>query len=93
VSEVQFGHKLASIFHDFVKNPISTIKKLLWEERADISHVPAIQWGQQNEAKAINAFQAEHGEVKKVGLFVSRAVPFLGASPDGLWKGCVIEVK
>jgi hypothetical protein len=75
----------ASIFYDFVKRPVTTTRKMLWECKTDLSRVLAVQWGVANEAKAIQAFENDHGTVKKVGLFVSKAIPFLGASPDGFW--------
>jgi hypothetical protein len=87
----EIWHKLralritASIFYDFVKRPVSTTRKMLYEGKTDLSRVLAVQWGVANEAKAIQAFENDHGTVKKVGLFVSKAIPFLGASPDGFW--------
>jgi hypothetical protein len=83
----------ASVFYDFVKNPVTMTRKMLWEERPDLSQIPAIKWGLENEARAISDFEHDHGKVDKVGLFVSKTIPFLGASPDGLWNGCVVEVK
>jgi hypothetical protein len=83
----------ASILHDFVKYPMSLTRRMLWEPYPDLSRVVAIQWGVKHEEDAIKAFAAVHGQVSKVGLFVSKIFPFIGASPDGFWKGCVIEVK
>jgi hypothetical protein len=83
----------ASIFQDFVKYPIRITKKLLFQGRTDLSRVVAVQWGVDNEENALNTFAAEFGPIQKVGLFVSKLFPFLGASPDGLWKGHVLEVK
>jgi hypothetical protein len=83
----------ASVFYEFVKNPMTMTRKMLWEERPDLSKIPAIKWGLENEARAISDFENDHGKVDKVGLFVSKTIPFLGASPDGLWNGCVVEVK
>ena len=51
---------------------------------------PALRWGVEHEAKAIEAYidyQRQNGHsgltVCKVGFFVSKTHPFLGASPDG----------
>jgi hypothetical protein len=83
----------ASVFYEFVKNPVTMTRKMLWEEKPDLSQIVAIKWGLENEARAISDFEHNHGKVDKVGLFVSKTIPFLGASPDGLWNGCVVEVK
>jgi hypothetical protein len=92
-SELRQHRVTASRFQDFLRNPFTNTKKMLLDPKCDLSRVMAIQWGVENEQNAINAFAAEHGEVSKVGLFVSKEFPFLGASPDGLWKGCCLEVK
>jgi hypothetical protein len=83
----------ASIFQDFFKYPMTMTKKMLFDGRPDLSRVVAVQWGVENEENALKSFENEYGPITKVGLFVSKVFPFLGASPDGLWKGCVIEVK
>lgn len=83
----------ASIFKDFVMTPKSVTRRMMWQTPPNLSRVVAIQWGVKNEKHAIKAFADVHGQVSKVGLFVSKKFPFLGASPDGFWKGCVVEVK
>ena len=70
--------------------------KRLWpmEEKEDISNLPAIRWGNEHESDAILDFENEEGgKVVKCGIFIHRKFPFLGASPDGIWKDSLIEVK
>lgn len=72
----------------------------------DISHLPQIQWGIQNEKTAIKSFMAEvlskHDggleSFRECGLFVKHDHPYLAGSPDGLvnCKCCglgTVEVK
>ena len=57
----------------------------------DISHLPQIQWGIQNEKTAIKSFMAEvlskHDggleSFRECGLFVKHDHPYLAGSPDG----------
>lgn len=85
----------ASIFQEFKtsKDPASIIQKQLWDPLKDLSHVPAIKWGNENESRAIADFEKTHGPVEKCGIFVSKLKSFLAASPDGLQKDNLIEVK
>jgi hypothetical protein len=86
----------ASNMLDFTKNPNSVIRKNLWNEQPNLSHVAAIRWGRDHEKDALAKYQQYQGTfVDTCGLFVSRKFPFLGASPDGLVleKNCLIEIK
>ena len=59
----------------------------------------AIQWGCDNEEKAVKAYEVKsNAEIDVCGLFLSTQFPFLGASPDGIMyvgegKFALIEVK
>lgn len=56
---------------------------------------PAMQYGRDNEPKAIERLETDKGvNVKKCGLFVDREYPYLAATPDGLvGEDTVVEVK
>jgi hypothetical protein len=64
----------------------------------DLSHIPAIQWGLQNESRAIHAFSKlyPHWQVKKAGLLLDSS-GIIGASPDAVLeckdKKAILEVK
>lgn len=102
--EQRKGRITASNFHDVytkvktllrmrgqtVKTKVSPLlAKMLYP--ADLSDIPAIKWGRQNEKSASEAFF--YGEGKKhnnpklidCGLIVPEAYPFLGASPDNIF--------
>ena len=65
--------------------PISWTVDKLYREHKDLSHMPAIKHGVENEAKALEDLSALlQLPVQPCGLFVHRDYPFLGASPDGL---------
>ena len=67
--------------------PDALLKQILYPKSLD--NLPAIKWGQENEAGAVAAyieFQQQNKEnivVTKSGFCISSANPFLGASPDG----------
>ena len=68
----------------------------LWKERTNLSNVPSIQWGVENEDNAREDYQQLSGnEVTKCGLFISRSHPSIGASPDGIVqeKTKVVEIR
>ena len=73
----------ASNVKRFTSNPVSFVCDF-WKTR-NLDHIPAIQWGRSHEIEAINDFRKYSGlEIETCGLFVSRSMPFCGASPDGL---------
>ena len=57
--------------------------------RKDISNIPAIKWGIDNEDKAREAYvtkmSSSHNEFtcSPAGLVITPQYPYLGASPDG----------
>jgi hypothetical protein len=83
----------ASTVLDFTKNPFQMIDKTLWNNRPDLSNVPAINWGREHEQDAILAYEEKFGETTKCGLFVSKDYPYLGASPDAIHGDFIIEIK
>ena len=85
----------ASKVKQLITNPKS-IANLLWKEVYDLSHVPAIKWGRNNEGLARETYKnITNKEVTEVGLFISRSAPLFGASPDGLLdEGAgILEIK
>jgi hypothetical protein len=83
----------ASKFLEFDKNPVTVTTDKLWKQPLDLSHVPAIKWGREHEQDAIKVYETQAGSTQKCGLFISRAHPFLGASPDGINGEYLIEIK
>lgn len=65
------------------------VAKLLGKEK-DISHLPALQWGRDNEATARRKFMEVVAlkhlcfTVKDCGLFVHPQHPYIAATPDGI---------
>jgi hypothetical protein len=117
--EQRSGRITASKFHEVSTKTESIMKKRgktaikyspmvsqLLGKSADISHLPAIAWGQTHEKDAIQAFLSDiasqhvdglHG-FRSCGLFVKSAYPYLAGSPDGIFtcRCCppsTIEVK
>ena len=79
--------------HTNPDNPASSVlKDICGDQIKDLSHVPAIKFGSENEDRvremyANQIFQTPHtGQVtvKKSGLQVCEDYPHLAASPDGL---------
>ena len=59
-----------------------------------VPETTAIKWGRDNEENAIKDLERKlGGKVNKCGLFISKLHPFIGASPDGLFEDCVVEIK
>ena len=68
--------------------------KKLWEKAADLSKIPWIKWGIENEGNAVKDFEIRKGgKVVKCGLFIHRTYPFFAASPDGIYNDCLLEIK
>lgn len=77
----------------------ATLWKLVaerWTQAAEPQFVTAaMQWGQDHEAEARQAYEFETGEeVEVVGLFNHPTIPNLAASPDGLvGEDGMVEIK
>ena len=87
----------ASSFATFKTCPLSWTCNKLWKTETDLSRLPAVKWGLENEANAIMELENHVGSLIRCGLFVSKKFPFLGASPDALLfrrgQPVVVEVK
>ena len=85
----------ASIFKDFHQNPSRSTYNLLWSRSKDISSLPSIKWGREKEEDARLAFEKCFKPVRKCGLYVSKDLPWFGASPDGvgLEHDFLLEIK
>ena len=74
------------------REPSSVLDSIMKYQSQDISYVPAIKWGVDNEPNAkqeyISAMKNahDHFEFENSGLVVSMHSPFVAASPDGLAK-------
>ena len=88
------GRLTASSFHDvFVRrdttDPEPLIKHIMGYDQSDLSSIPAIKWGIENETTAreeyIVTMSSSHASFKcdLAGLVINPLYPFLGASPDG----------
>ena len=96
--------RVHSVLHTNAENPAPSVVKSICTPSSDLSHVPAIQWGRDNESAAIRRYKEEHLahhpdlQVTPSGLWLSEEHSFIGASPDGLLEcsSCgkgVLEVK
>ena len=73
-----------------------SIEKIIDNETSNISSLPSTAYGLRHEAEALAAFKEAHPNlsVVKNGLFVSRQLPFIAASPDAYVPNeAVIEIK
>ena len=78
--------------------PVSWTEDKLYKDHVDLSNVPAVKYGIDNEDNALNDLAQQYGHtLTKCGLFVHRQYPFLAASPDALIiknnEVVVVEVK
>ena len=74
----------ASSFKDWSSKPLKKAKEH-WTVRSDLSHVASISWGSANEDQARRDYEAASGSnIQICGLFISKKIPFVGASPDGI---------
>ena len=97
-------HKLRSLritgstFKDYASNP-EKMARSLWSKKHDLSQIPSICWGTENESIAREAYEQETGHsVKICGIFISRRRPLFAASPDGICEDSngekvLIEIK
>ena len=68
---------------------------MLWKEKPSLENVKSIQWGE-NESVAREEYKKIYNcQVQEVGLFISKANPLVGASPDGLLENGrgLLEIK
>ena len=82
--QLRRGRITASCFKDIATNPHKFATNL-WKRKPDLQNVKSIMWGTDNESRAREAYEKIHfKKVQQVGLFVSKILPLVGASPDGL---------
>lgn len=61
---------------------------------ADISNIPAVRHGIENEEQAKNMLAIERGILgEDCGLILHPTIEHLGASPDFIYDGCPVEIK
>ena len=101
--EQRNGCLTGSIFHDIYvckrsTRPEPLIKQVIRYEQSDLSHVPAIKWGVENESVArqlyTNVMSMKHDNFacNLTGLWISPLYPHLGASLDGVTTcGCHVD--
>ncbi len=84
----------ASSLKKTLSNPNAALEKF-WFGTKNLSHVPAIAWGKNHEDDGIAAYENRFGTVVRTGIFVSKRIPYLAASPDAidLSNEVLIEVK
>ena len=94
-TEQRKGRLTASLFHDvFVRkpttDPVPLLKKIMGYEQNDLSYIPSIRWGIQNENTAREKYatllstEHENFTCNLTGLWVNPLYPHLGVSPDGV---------
>lgn len=87
----------ASNFGEICKKRTNTrcaplVKKIIYGN--NLSHLPSIQYGIKNEECALQQLSVqEKVEINACGLFIDPEFPFLGASPDGVYAGGIVEIK
>lgn len=68
------------------------VKAMLYSYSLD--NVPAIHHGKSNEIVALEQLaKQENVQIKKCGLHIDKTHYFLGATPDGVYDGGIIEIK
>ena len=93
--EQQNGHLTASVFHDvYVRkestNPEPLVKRIMGYEQSDLSYVPAINWGVQNEGLVRQQYTTmmsaghEGFTCNLSGLWINSLYPHFGVSPNGI---------
>ena len=93
--EQRNGRLTASVFHDvYVRkestNPEPLVKRIMGYEQSDLSYVPAINWGVQNEGVARQQYTTmmsaghEGFTCNLSGLWINPLYPHFGVSPDGI---------
>ena len=85
----------ASKFLEWVKSALNAIHRY-YNEADDISNLPWIKWGTENESVCIEQYNNLYPDkITRCGCFVSKKEVNISASPDGLIlsKQIVVEVK
>ena len=60
----------------------------------EVPQSSAMKWGIEHEADAKIAIERQlGGSILNCGLFVSKSHSFIGASPDGIYDDCLVEIK
>merc|ERR1711862_423204 len=52
-----------------------------------------MKWGIDHEMDAVSEFEKENGRTTKCGLFIHKKYPYLGATPDRIWRNKLLEIK
>ena len=93
--EQRNGRITASLFHDVYVRKESThpdllLKRIMGYEQNDLSYIPAINWGIQNENSAREQYttvmSTRHNAFtcSLTGLWINPLYPHMGVSPDGI---------
>jgi len=85
------GRITASIAHTVLKcrDPKTAMNQIMKHDATDISCVPAVKWGIDNEATARHEYSAymcqihDNLKVEEAGLVIDSSFPFIAGSPDG----------
>ena len=91
------GRLTASYFHDIVVRKESTdveplVKRVMDYEPKNLSNIPAIKWGNDNESTARQEYSVKMSLLHdtfvctQAGLVINPHYPHLGVSPDGFTK-------
>ena len=108
--QVRTGRITASNAHlvlhtSFEKPAQSILKGICKESTVTTTSVPALNWGSINEKNALKDYEItlatmhQNFKVYQSGFVISKEMPFIGASPDGIFKcNChnvtkLIEIK
>ena len=106
--EQRAGRITSSVVHDVLHTrmeaPAKSVIKKICSDTPSQLNVPAINWGRDKESVArddyLHYMSSRHQdmEVTEAGLYISKASPYLAASPDGIVKcTChgtgVLEIK
>lgn len=61
---------------------------------SNLSSLPAVRYGIENEERAIEKLALQENVlISGCGLFIDKDLPFLGASPDGIYADGIVEIK
>lgn len=85
----------ASEFKAFSSCTNNAIRNM-WEGKVDIADLAQVKWGKENEEKAVQKYNSTYTDpIISCGIFVSKQIPFIAASPDGIdvKNKLVVEIK